>query len=186
MSTATELMTVEDFRLLPDPADGSRYELHAGRLVSMPPPKNRHIYLQIHIRKLLEREAGERAVVHTEWPFRATPEHEFRYADVALVKRLRFERDNLDDNLHGAPELVVEVVSPSNTEEELDEKEALCLANGCREFWVVYPKGRYVRVATGDTTRRYREGDQIPLLLFPGQTIAVSEIFSILPSSSQG
>ena len=179
-------MTVEEFRLLPDPTEGSRYELRAGKLASKPVPKNRYIYLQIRIRKLLEPEAGERAVVSTNWPFRATPEHEFRYADVALVNRMRFDRDNLDDNLHGAPELVVEVVSPSNTEEELDEKEALCLANGCREFWVVYPKGRYVRVATGDTTRRYREGDQIPLLLFPGQTIAVSEIFSILPSSSQG
>ena len=187
MSTATDLMTVEAFRLLPDPADGSRYELHAGRLVTMPPPKNRHIYLQMHIRKLLEREARERAVADKEWPFRATREHEFRYADIAFVERQRFEKDNLDDNLYGAPELVVEVVSLSNTEEELDEKEALCLA---RERL----QGVLGGLSQGALRSRCQRGHDPPIPrrrpdpsgAVPGQTLAVSEIFSIQPSSSPG
>jgi hypothetical protein len=50
---------------------------------------------------------------------------------------------------------------------------------------IIYPQKRYVRVATRDTTKRYREGDAIALTLFPGQSLNVSELFAILPSSSR-
>ena len=186
MSTATQLLTVEEFRSLPDPEDGSRYELHSGELVRMAPPKHRHIFLQVQLRKLLEGVARENFVVHTELAFRATPEHEFRFSDVGVVSWQRFASIDPDDNLMGAPDMVIEVESPSNTSAELDAKERLCLANGCREFWIVYPTLRYVRVATENTTKRYKEGEEIPLQLFPGQSVSVSEIFSIVPNPSQG
>lgn len=58
-----------------------------------------------------------------------------------------------------APELVIEVLSPSNTVEEILEKEGLCLENGCREFWVLDAKRRQVRVSTPDgLTRTYHGG----------------------------
>jgi Uma2 family endonuclease len=74
--------------------------------------------------------------------------------------------------------LVIEVESPSNTAAELDEKESICLANGCKEFWIVYPKRKVVRVATAETVKRYQQSETIALSLFPGHSIAVSDIFA--------
>jgi Uma2 family endonuclease len=73
--------------------------------------------------------------------------------------------------------MVIEVESPSNTVAEFEDKEPLCLATGCKEFWVVYPQRKIVRVVTGETVKRYQPGESIPLSLFPGHSIAVSDIF---------
>ena len=54
-----------------------------------------------------------------EFAFRALPEHELRVADVAFVSRERLNNTDPDDNLHGAPDVVVEVFSPSNTVAEI-------------------------------------------------------------------
>ena len=53
-----------------------------------------------------------------------------------------------EDNIRGAPELVIEVLSPSNTAAEIYEKEQICLANGAQEFWVVDPDRRQVKMTT--------------------------------------
>lgn len=175
-------MSVDEFLLLPEPSDGSYYELHDGDIVTVTAPKRPHVDLQYRLTTLLATIARESYVVRPELPFRATPVDFFR-ADVGVVSHHRY--DTVVDYLAGSPDMVIEVECPSDTPAELDGKEAVCLANGCREFWVIYPQKRYVRVATGDTTKRYREGDAIPLTLFPGQSLNVSEIFSILPSSSR-
>ena len=178
MPVATELLTVEEYRRLNLPDNGTIHELHSGRLVEMTRPKHRHIYLQHRIAELMRPIAGRFGEVMIEFPFRALPEHELRAADVAVISFDRLAAIDPDDNLHGAPELVVEVESPSNTSAELDEKEALCLANGCKEFWIVYPKRKLVRVTTADTLRRYTDGQAITISLLGGSEIAVADIFA--------
>ena len=69
-----------------------------------------------------------------EVPFRLLPEYELRTADVAVVSVVRLNQADPEDNLPGAPELVIEVLSPSNTAAEIIEKQGLCLENGCLEF----------------------------------------------------
>ena len=64
----------------------------------------------------------------------------------------------------GAPDLVIEILSPSNRAGEMDDKEAFCLSHGCQSFWIVNPVRRTVKVT--DVTRHvqwFREGDQISL-----------------------
>jgi Uma2 family endonuclease len=76
----------------------------------------------------------------------------------------------------GAPEIVAEVLSPSNSAAEMPEKERLCLENGCREFWEIDPKRRTVRVSTPDgRSKTYRTGQQIPLLF--GGELSLDAIF---------
>ena len=83
---------------------------------------------------------------------------------------------SLDGYIIGSPEIVVEVLSPSNTASELYEKEKICIQNGCLEFWVVDPKTREVRVTTSNgTVHYYAPGDQIPLYF--GASIPVASIF---------
>ncbi len=77
----------------------------------------------------------------------------------------------------GAPELVVEVLSPSNSASEIFEKEELCLENGCQEFWVVDPKRHVVKVSTPDgASKTYQTGQKIPLMF--GGALEVDAIFA--------
>ena len=173
---ATGLMTVDEFRQLPETGP-FYYELRHGALVKVTRPKLKHILIQKRLLQLLEPSAGDRFWVSIEVPFRPLPEHELRTADVAVVNLARLKQTDPDDNLSGAPEIVIEVLSPSNTAEEINDKERVCLANGCREFWVVDPKLRQVKVATPDgVTRTYQAGQEIPLALFGSATLPVDAI----------
>ncbi len=121
--------------------------------------------------------SGRYGIVETELPFRALPENDLRVADVAFVTHERW-REAGDDDLFGAPDLTIEVLSPSNTASEIYEKIALCIENGCREFWVVDPRLRQVKVSTPDgLTRTYRSGESIPLVFAENESLKVDSIF---------
>jgi Uma2 family endonuclease len=177
LATTTGLMTVEQYRELPETGP-FYYELHQGELVQVSRPKAGHIRIQERIRRMLDAAFGGRGKVFVELPFRALPENDLRVADVAFVTNERWEEVGDADDLFGAPDLTIEVLSPSNTALEINEKIALCLANGCREFWVVDPRLRQITVSTPDgLTRAYRSGDSIPLTFAENQTLNVNSIF---------
>jgi Uma2 family endonuclease len=171
-TTPTRLMTVEEFDRIPNPPGGV-YELYHGELVKMAFPKLPHARGQRRIRRLLENAAAEAGVVETEVAFRALPEYECWAADVAFVSKERWERG--DDWLVGAPELVVEIISPSNSLSKLREKGHICLENGSREFWIVDLRRRTVTVLTPRGEAIYGAGQRVPLF-FDGE-FPVDHIF---------
>ena len=173
-TTPTRLMTFEEFQQIPDPP-GGRYELHHGELVEVAYPDYPHINAQRQLRRGLERAAGDSGIVDKEVPYRPLPEHECWCADVAFVSRDRWKSMKQTRWLIGAPDLVIEVRSPSNTDKEIREKEQICLQNGAREFWVVDTVVRTVRASTADGSVMYTSGQSIPL--FFGGSLAVDEIF---------
>lgn len=176
MATASiGLMTFAELDRLPDPPEGFHYELHHGELVKLAPPKHKHHDIQHNLLYLLHTAAGHSGRVVAEMGFRALPDHEYRIADVAFVSRERWREIAPDGNLQGAPELTIEVLSPSNTASEMLDKEQLCLENGAREFWVVDPARHRVKVSTFSEQKFYSSGQQIPLLF--GGMIAVDDIF---------
>ena len=142
-------MTFAEFEQLPEP-QGYRLELHRGEPVQVPPPKNPHFVVQQTLRDLLANAAGTNGRVVTEVGFRAHSEFEFRIADVAYFSRESWAIFQTESYFKGAPELVIEVLSPSNTASEMLEKESLCLENGAREFWIVDMDHRLVKVSTPD------------------------------------
>ena len=78
----------------------------------------------------------------------------------------------------GAPELVIEVLSPSNTVHEINDKMSICMANGCQSFWTVDDKRKRVSVTEGDVTRHYGLSDSISCSLFQAP-IPIAEMFGI-------
>jgi Uma2 family endonuclease len=177
--TTTHLMTVAEYEQIPETNAPFRYELHHGALVKVCHPKTRHHNTQWRLFELLAAQVGSAGFVRTEVAFRPLPEHEVWAADVAFVSKERWKQVDPDDYLRGAPELVIEVLSPSNTAEEMLDKEKTCLEGGCREFWVVNEKRRQVKVTTPDgVTKTYHENQQIPLTLFGVGSLAVSAIFT--------
>lgn len=108
-----------------------------GRMV-MTPPAYYHGTLQGRlVRKLAAALGGEASV---EVPI-ATPAGLF-LADVAWANRSFAARHQDDLALMRAPEICIEVVSPSNSVQELKEKREAYLAAGAVEVWIVYPKSR--------------------------------------------
>ena len=177
MSTSTtRLLTFAEFEQLPDPQFG-RYELRRGEPVIVAPPKLKHSTVQRRLRRLLEAAAGETGVVDTEFGFRPLPEGEYRIADVVFISPARWHGIDLNGYFEGAPDLVAEVLSPSNTKKEMLEKRTLCLENGSQEFWLVDIERPNVEVSTSDARiTTYRSGQQIPLFFAAG-AIPVNAIF---------
>ena len=175
MSVHAGLMTVEEYLKLPDPKEGHT-ELHHGEVVVMPPPKRGHQRTQRRIQTLLTQTAGQMGVVEVERAFRPTPQHELWVADVGYLSSERERATGDDEYIMGAPDLIVEVLSPGNTVDEMNDKMSICLANGCVSFWVVDPKRKLVSVTEGNITRHYGPSDAISCSLFTGQ-IQIREIF---------
>ena len=176
-STTTRLMTFEEFENLPD-SGAMRQELHHGELIEVPPPKHGHKLVEQRLLRLLDVAGRSSGEIVTEVGFRPGPGNEYWTADVVFVPRDRWDAIPRDGYMEGAPELVVEVLSPSNTVAEMRDKRKICLENGCREFWVVDPKQREVEVSTPDGhSITYKPGQQIPLFFADGSNIAVDAIF---------
>jgi Uma2 family endonuclease len=177
-ATTTHLMTVEEFRQLPEDDAPVYYELRHGEVVAVPRPKLKHHVIQDRLCDYFKALAPPGSFVGYELAFRALPEHEFRVADLAWVSPERWATADMEDNIRGAPDLVIEILSPSNSAAEMRERKELCLNNGAKEFWVVDPVRRLVKVSTpsGDT-RTFSSGQEIPLPLFGEGKLAVDDIW---------
>jgi Uma2 family endonuclease len=176
-TTTTKLMTFAEFEQLPDPPEGFRLELRHGELFQLPPAKWNHFLLQDRLRALLQNAAAETGKVATEFGFRPTLENEYLIADVAFASMERWKSTDPNGYFSGAPEIVIEVLSPSNTATEMLDKRNICLENGSREFWIVDTDHRLIEVSTPDGhTITYKSGQEIPL--FFGGRLAVDSIFT--------
>ena len=164
MGAITQLLTVEEFRKLPGDEGAMSRELRHGKAVEIVRPKLKHSLIQHRTRDLLRAIAPPGAFAGVEVAFRALPEYDLRVADVAYVSAARVASADPEDNIHGAPDLVIEVLSPSNTVSEMYDREQLCLENGAREFWALDPDRCQVRVSSPDghvpiaRARRFRYG----------------------------
>jgi Uma2 family endonuclease len=177
-TSSTGLMTFTEFERLPESSTG-RQELRHGEVFTLSLPKHKHYRVQRQLRRLLEDAPGDAGEVEIEMGFRPLPEHEYRIADVAFLVEGRWKGIPGDGFLSGAPDLVIEVLSPSNTAAEMIDKKTLCLENGSREFWVVDLDHLQVEVSTPDGRGiTYKSGQHIQLFFAPGEQLAVDAIFA--------
>lgn len=146
MSASKTLLTAED--LLAMEGD-ERYELVRGELVEMPPsPGGRHaneaarfaIFLGLH------GELRGLGKVFDNGGFRIERDPDtVRAPDVAFVVRERLpEGDPPEGYLDLTPDIVVEVVSPSDTAGDLQARATMWLRAGARIVWVAYPDTRTI------------------------------------------
>jgi Uma2 family endonuclease len=174
----TGLMTVEQYCEVPEP-ESFYYELHHGKLVQLLWPKFGEILVRSRIGSLLDAALDAHGIVIMRLPFRALPEYELRVADVGYITRERSEQIKDEDYCLGAPDLIIDVLSPSTTSIEINEKIALCLENGCREFRVVERRLRQITVSTPDgLTHTYLSGESIPLAFAENQRLKVDSVFA--------
>lgn len=187
-TTEPKLMTADELLALPTYGEGGdrRYELIRGELKRMSPTKPLHgvicarvageLYAHVRARKL-----GLVFGAETGFLVETNPDSVVG-ADAAYVSRDRLAGvESLDNFFPFAPDLAVEVLSPSNTVNEMDEKVALYFAAGSRAVWVINPKRRTVAVYSSPTEVRILTGNETLSGgdVLPGFTLELSELFDL-------
>ena len=155
MSVHTRPLTYDDLCRMPD--DGQRYELIGGELYVAPAPMRPHqrlvSYLQIIAGNYaLERRLGEMYVSPVDVRL---SDHDVVEPDLIFLRHDRLHLYNRRGDIQGAPDLVVEVISPSSEKTDPGAKMTLYARSGIPEYWLVNPatkqfqgfvlrEGRYV------------------------------------------
>lgn len=154
MAVEPRPMTAEEFLALPD--DGMRRELVNGELRTMSPSRPRHgrIAGAIH-GNLFQFVRGNRlgVIFSAETAFRLNT-RTVRAPDVAFVRAKRLYEDEDPAAFDGAPDLVVEVVSPGDAATEIQAKVEQWLQAGARAVWVVFPSGPRLQLHLPDGSGR--------------------------------
>lgn len=103
-----------------------------------------------------------------------------RGPDISFVARDRFPAGRLPSvYLDGAPDLAIEILSPSNRPAEMRERVMAFLAAGSREIWLVDPREQQVRVHGADGSIDVLEStDVLTSDLLPGFRCPVADIFA--------
>jgi Uma2 family endonuclease len=124
-----------DYLALPDEP---RCELLYGRLLVTPAPTVRHQRVVGRLFRLLlelaERSAGEAIVSPVDV---VLADHSIVQPDVIYVTKAR--SSILRSRVEGAPDLVVEILSPGTARRDLGEKLRLYAESGVAEYWIVDP-----------------------------------------------
>lgn len=174
-------VTLEHLYDLPD--DGNRYELRRGYLVPERAPGGRHGRIELVLGALLLAHARTHdcgvAMTNVGFILARDPDT-VRVPDIAFVRQAAYDAVGDDSRLLPlAPDLAVEVLSPSNREKEISEKIADYLDAGTRLVWVVDPARRQVTTVNAANQRTVLSiSDQLsgaPVL--PDFAVCVAEIF---------
>ena len=115
-----------------------KIELNRYGKVEMTPASNKHGRLQFHIGTLLERKL-KRGEVLMECSVQTT--EGVKVADVAWCSNTFIKQYGYETPYSHAPELYIEIVSPSNSKEEMTNKVQLYLQSGAVEVWIVWENG---------------------------------------------
>jgi Uma2 family endonuclease len=87
-----------------------------------------------------------------------------------------------EESCHGAPDLVVEILSPSNTATEMERKFVLYRETGVRKYWIVDSKNNLLKVHCFQDgailTNTYKSADTVPVAILPGFSIALEPVFA--------
>lgn len=182
MSTITTNLTAETFWLLPETA--KRRSLIRGEVVEQMPPGARHgvIATASSLRLGIWAAQHRAGIVGTESGFiLARDPAVVRGPDVYFLCAGRIPEGGSPKAFWTlAPDLVVEIVSPSETAEDVREKVLDFLAPGTALIGIVYARTREVIAHTPDgLARTFREGDILrDSAILPGFAHTVAEFFS--------
>ena len=181
MATTQTLLTHEQFADLPDQEGVFLRELDEGVVIEMPQPSFVHGQAQGKVFAFLDTCSATAYLVSIHAGFQLAADI-VRCPDVCFVRRASFEAmERVRGGAYrGAPDLAVEVVSPSDTALDVNRKVEQYLRAGATSVWVLYPDTRHVMVyrRSGETLRAAAgQAFQEPELL-PGVSIPVDDFFA--------
>lgn len=182
-TTPAQFMTAEELFQLPD--DDYKYELVEGELIRMPPTGAEHGDIAVNAGALLRNyvkahDLGRVSAAETGFILKRNPDT-VRAPDAAFIAKARIPPEGIPRTYWPfAPDLAVEVVSPHDRFDEVQEKVAEYFTAGTRLVWVVLPKTRTVLVYRSfHDVRSLGVDDELSGEdVIPGFTCQVAELFS--------
>lgn len=174
--------TYEDWLKLPD--DGYRYEVIDGVLHMSPPPRPRHQRVAFRLARKLadfveDHQLGEVFVapVGVELPNQSVP----LQPDVLFIQAGRLGIVG-EDSVEGAPDLIMEVLSPSNWLYDRRDKKEVYEEVGVPEYWIVDPRMGTIEVhVLEDNVYRlvneYGAGGAAQSHVISGFEVPIDEVF---------
>lgn len=182
MSVAEALkITADEYRLLPE--GGPRYQLIEGELYMSPSPNRFHQIIVRNVFRILDSHLNSHpigALYFAPLDVHLT-EHDVFQPDVLYVSN---ERSSIlvDEGVQGAPDLVVEVLSPGTQQIDRDLKRKAYAAAGVEEMWIVDPADRTISILrlqedANEPAAIHANGASFESILFPGLVVDGSEIF---------
>ena len=183
MSVTTKLMTWQEFMALPD--DGQRHELVRGEVITMPPSETDH---GIHANQInvplgyfvMQNKLGTTLTGDAGYLLEADPDT-VRAADLSFISKARLPTGKVGGGyFRGAPDFLVEMMSPSDTMAASEKKAREWIAGGARLVWVANPRRKSVTVHRPSVEpQTFREGDTLDAGdVVPGFTLPVADIFA--------
>lgn len=173
--------TYADYKRLPQ--DGWRYEVIEGELHMAPAPRPKHQKVGMHLSSSMHQHAKHRglgavltAPIDVILAGYASPVQ----PDILFIRKDRLHIIQ-DEYVEGPPDLVVEILSPSNWLDDRRTKFRLYAQAGVLEYWLVDPEARSVEVFRLEGARytqlgKYGPGESVQSEVMDGFAIAVEEI----------
>jgi Uma2 family endonuclease len=177
--------TYDDYKTLAASTD-DRHELIDGDLYMVPAPTVAHQTVSKNIAFRLEQHlrataCGRMLCAPLDVVLGQGDERSVVQPDILFVSS---ERDGIvmDDEIVGAPDLVIEILSKSTAKRDTGVKKALYARSGVREYWLVDPEARSIeRLSLGpggyESATRYESGERLVSVGVPGLELAVDDAF---------
>ena len=175
------LITADELERMPQ--DGVRRELIRGELREMPPAGGEHGAVALEFARQLANHVRAHGLGRTyaaETGFRLASDPDTVLApDAAFVRADRLAGARTGGFLRGAPDLVLEVLSPGDSADEMEEKVWEWLGAGCRMVVIVNPRRRGVAVYRPAGKVLHLAGDDVldGGDVVPGWMLRISELF---------
>ena len=173
-------LTYEDYAKTPD---DERWELLNGELIMAPSPREAHQRIQTGLGWRLARFVEVRDLGKVYFaPFDVVlSDTDVVQPDIMFVSR---EREHIitHANIQGAPDLVVEILSPSTAERDRTVKLRLYAEHGVKEYWQVEPEAQTVTVlllrdGIFEEVGSYGKGQSLSSPTLEGFIVSLDEIF---------
>ena len=176
--TQEKFHTIDDIQTLPE---GQRAELIDGRMYMMAPPNTVHQRISYALaRKIsdyIDQKKGSCEVLPAPFAvFLTQDDRNYVEPDISVI----CSKEKIDEKgCNGAPDWIIEVVSPSTQQMDYGIKLFKYRTAGVREYWIVNPLKRTVLVYDFEQEKRtnqYSFDDSIPACIFEEFNITLADL----------
>jgi Uma2 family endonuclease len=179
MAINAKKLTFTDYEKIPE--DGFRHEIIEGEEFMTPAPEVPHQRVSAKLVRILQEHLGQSKAGEVLFaPVDVVlSQEDIVQPDIIIIASDHANRVT-QKNIQGAPDLVIEILSPSTAPVDRGRKLALYDRAGVREYWIVDPAAKTAEVHEFGSPRRrraYQEGQSFESAIFPGLTVRLTDIF---------
>jgi Uma2 family endonuclease len=174
--------TYKDYKSLPE-SETKRFELLQGDLIMTPSPGFKHQVVSSKLEKILGdiiEEHGWGVLLHAPFDVKLGDDV---VQDILYVSNQRADIIH-EEAIEGAPDLIVEILSPTTAERDRTYKRTLYARHGVREYWLADPERQTIDVLTlgesgFETVGQFARHQQAPSQVLPGLAVQIDDVFSV-------